>query len=142
MISCKPCISNTSRHRSTRRKTAPRRFKAAQQLHSTPVTTTVIGFALFYRFSVLLDFPTDFPTSYFYACFCSVAMINLAISGFSCSSRYACSAVLSNSVAALSFRASDRVTGVGIRPFLCGETDCRASLYPKGTCFAARTGSQ
>ena len=44
-------------------------------------------------------------------------------------------------LAALSFRASDRVTGVGIRPFLCGETDCRASLYPKGTCFAARTGA-
>ena len=28
MISCKPCISNTSRHRSTRRKTAPRQFKS------------------------------------------------------------------------------------------------------------------
>ena len=22
------------------------------------------------------------------------------------------------------------------------ETDCHASLYPEGTCFAARTGSQ
>ena len=44
-------------------------------------------FALFCRSSVLLDFPTDFPTNFCYACFCSVAMINLAISGFSCSSR-------------------------------------------------------
>ena len=34
--------------------------------------------------------------------------------------------------------------------FFCGkvqelcvlETDCHASVYPKGTCFAARTGSQ
>ena len=45
------------------------------------------------------------------------------------------------------------VTGVGIRIFsgrnlrkaqdLCVlETDCHASVYPKGTCFAARTGSQ
>ena len=74
----------------------PRRGKSAQQLHTNPVTTTVTGFALFYRFSVLLDFPTDFPTGYCYACFCSVAMINLAISGFSCSSRYACFAVLSS----------------------------------------------
>ena len=32
MISCKPCISNTSRHRSTRRKTAPRRFKSGCHL--------------------------------------------------------------------------------------------------------------
>ena len=45
------------------------------------------------------------------------------------------------------------VTGVGIRNLLAGnlrkvqelcglETDCHASVYPKGTCFAARTGSQ
>ena len=35
MISCKPCISNTSRHRSTRCKIAPRRFKSGCHLQST-----------------------------------------------------------------------------------------------------------
>ena len=48
---------------------------------------------------------------------------------------------------------SEERSDVGIRIFsdrnlrkaqnLCVlETDCRASVYPKGTCFAARTGSQ
>ena len=48
---------------------------------------------------------------------------------------------------------SEERSDVGIRIFLdrnlrktqnlCVlETDCHASVYPKGTCFAARTGSQ
>ena len=45
MISCKPCISNTPRHRSTRRKTAPRRFKSGCHLHmnTTRVSNFFIG---------------------------------------------------------------------------------------------------
>ena len=74
----------------------PRRGKSAQQLHANPVTATVTGFVLFYRFLVSLDFPTDLPTSYCCVCFCSVAIINLAMSGFSCSRRYARSAELSS----------------------------------------------
>ena len=58
---------------------------------STPVFRVFIEIRGFYHFSNLLDFPTDFPTSYFYTCFCSVAMINFAMSGFPCSRRYACS---------------------------------------------------
>lgn len=43
MISRKPCISNTSRHRSTRRKTAPRRFKSGCHLQQFPPKSKDFG---------------------------------------------------------------------------------------------------
>ena len=43
MISCKPCISNTSRHRSTRRKTAPRQFKSRLAHHRKILESLVLS---------------------------------------------------------------------------------------------------